>query len=83
MPEQGVPEQQSVKIVAAKTTVDGNTSAGVVGVAVKQQPKSPEPVVNKVMRPNISEVNKMANGQGTLKLIAPHFSSFQAQPLLP
>jgi hypothetical protein len=72
MPEQGVPEQQSVKIVAAKTTVDGNTSAGVVGVAVKQQPKSPEPVVNKVMRPNISEVNKMANGQGaTAAPVAP------------
>ncbi|CBY08056.1 unnamed protein product [Oikopleura dioica] len=63
MPEQGVPEQQSVKIIAAKTTVEGNASAGVIGVAVKQQPKSPEPVVNKVMRPNISEVNKMASGE--------------------
>ncbi|CAG5094812.1 Oidioi.mRNA.OKI2018_I69.XSR.g13885.t3.cds [Oikopleura dioica] len=63
MPEQGVPEQQSVKIVAAKATVDGSATAGAIGVAVKQQPKSPEPVVNKVMRPNISEVNKMANGQ--------------------
>ena len=83
MPEQGVPEQQSVKIVAAKTTVDGNASAGVIGVAVKQQPKSPEPVVNKVMRPNISEVNKMASGQGTLTLIAQHLTSFQAHRPLP
>lgn len=71
MPEQGVPEQQSVKIVAAKTTVDGNGSAGVVGVAVKQQPKSPEPVVNKVIRPNISEVNKMASGQAPAAPVPP------------
>jgi len=83
MPEQGVPEQQSVKIIAAKTTVEGNASAGVIGVAVKQQPKSPEPVVNKVMRPNISEVNKMASGEGTFKLTCASFDIFSAAPAAP